>query len=60
MKIQTLGLTVPEKRDTGSQLVPTVPIAQLARWGDLFGGAGSDSGESVTPVTAMQTATVNA
>jgi HK97 family phage portal protein len=29
-------------------------------FGDLFGGAGSDSGESVTPITAMQTATVNA
>lgn len=60
MKIQTLGLQQPEQRDIGTQLSPPMPIAQIARWGDLFGGAGSDSGESVTPITAMQTATVNA
>jgi HK97 family phage portal protein len=49
-----------ETRDNGSQLTPPVPIAQIARWGDLFGGRTTDSGEIVTPATAMQTATVNA
>lgn len=59
MKIQTLGLSLPEKR-SGVLENPAVPIAQIARWGDLFGGRGSDSGEVVNPITAMQTATVNA
>jgi HK97 family phage portal protein len=49
-----------EKRDNGTQLTPPLPIAQIARWGDLFGGRTTDSGETVTPATAMQTATVNA
>jgi HK97 family phage portal protein len=60
MKLLSLGLNQPEKRDIGSQLTPALPISQIARWGNLFGGAGSDSGETVTPITAMQTATVNA
>ncbi|WP_433972766.1 phage portal protein [Tunturiibacter lichenicola] len=60
MKLITLRLQQPEQRDIGTQLSPPMPIAQIARWGDLFGGAGSDSGEVVTPVSAMQTATVNA
>jgi HK97 family phage portal protein len=59
MKLISLRLQQPEQRYIGSQLTPTVPIAQIARWGDLFGGAGSDSGETVTPLTSMQSATVN-
>ena len=59
MKLLSLGLQQPEKRDNGGQLTPPLPIAQIARWGDLFGGAGSDSGETVNSQTAMQTATVN-
>jgi HK97 family phage portal protein len=59
MKLLTLGLQQPEQRDVGTQLTPPIPITQLARWGDLFGGRGSDAGEVVTPITAMQTATVN-
>ncbi len=57
-KLQTLGLRQLEKRDNGSQLTD-IPIAQIARFGDLFGGGGSDSGESVNPQTAMQTSAVN-
>jgi hypothetical protein len=60
MKLLRLGLSVPEKRDNGSQLTPAIPIAQIARLGDLFGGRGSDSGEAVTPITSMQSATVSA
>jgi HK97 family phage portal protein len=60
MKLIELGLNQPEKRDNGDQLTPALPIAQIARWGDLFGGAGSDSGETVTPLTSMQSSAVNA
>src|ERR1700679_2802475 len=49
-----------EERDGVTQITPPLPITQLARWSDLFGGRTSDSGETVTPQTAMQTATVNA
>lgn len=50
----------PERRDNGSQLTPAMPTAQITRWADLFGARASDSREVVTPVTAMQTATMNA
>jgi len=60
MKLIQLRLNQPEQRGIGTQLTPTLPIAQLARWGDLFGGRGSDSGEEVNPHTAMAAASVNA
>lgn len=52
MAIQTLGLTVPEKRNGMSLPIP-------GTWGQVFGfGQNSDSGEIVTPQTAIQVSTV--
>src|SRR5579871_4368220 len=39
---------------------PSVSLASPAAWGWLSGGQGSDSGEIVTPLSAMQVSTVAA
>ena len=57
MPIQTLGLTVPEKRSNALDK-SIVPIS--AAWQFLSGGNGTETGESINPHSAMQLASVNA
>jgi HK97 family phage portal protein len=57
MKIQTLGLTVPEKRSAFDN--PAIPLTQVG-WDVIHGGGQSEAGESVNFQTAQQAAVVNA
>jgi HK97 family phage portal protein len=57
-KFQTLGLSPPEKRDYG-YAGPISPLNGPAPWEIITGGGlRSAADEVVTPITAMQTATV--
>jgi len=53
MAIQTLGLTVPEKRSISSSNSPVVPVTPGAEWHWLRGGYDSDAGEAVSPESAL-------
>ena len=56
-----ISLNLPrETRNTLTLNSPAVPLSSPIAWQLLSGGGDSDSGESVNPATAMQTATVNA
>jgi HK97 family phage portal protein len=57
MAIQTLGLTVPEKRSDPLEN-PGVPLSAPASWELLGGGAGTESNETVNTQTALQLSTV--
>jgi len=53
MAIQTLGLTVPEKRSISSSNSPVVPATTGTEWQWLRGGYDSDAGEIVSPESAL-------
>jgi HK97 family phage portal protein len=57
MKIQTLGLSQPEKRSSILEN-PAVPLSAAADWMLLGGGAGTESSEIVNSATALQLSTV--
>jgi HK97 family phage portal protein len=57
MAIQTLGLKQPEKRSDPLNN-PAVPLASVADWMWLGGGAQTDAAELVNTATALQLSTV--
>ena len=57
MPIQTLGLSVPEKRSNPLDN-PANRLTDPAVWGWLSGGSVSDAGELINDATAMQITTV--
>ena len=57
MAILTLGLSSPERRSAPD--IPVVPLASFSNWEFLLGGGiGSEAGEPINDVTAMQITTV--
>ena len=61
MKLQTLGLSPPEKRSAPSVNVGfSTTLGQPATWQNLFGGNYNEAGESVTPQNAMGLPAVHA
>ncbi|WP_433963850.1 phage portal protein [Tunturiibacter gelidiferens] len=57
MKIQTLGLTQPEKRNSVLEN-PAVPLSSVAQWEFLGAGSDTEAAEIVNTNTALQLSTV--
>jgi phage portal protein BeeE len=57
LAIQTLGLTVPEKR-TNPLESPSTPLAEGANWIWFAGGKATDSGEVINDASALRISAV--